>query len=211
MLKNLNEGDTFPDYELPDENGVMHRLSELQGGNPLVLQLGRGEHCPRERQHHRELLKFHEWCGVLESELVTILPNDLHDVLKLKMTTGAHWTFLADRDLKLRSELGIEEYVDDHHTASVPHTVVLAPGLEIFKVYVGFWFFGRPSVYDLWTDLRELRREHDYNFDPLAPGVREEWERRHPERTAARAKKAKASAPKRRAAKRPVAAGRSRR
>ena len=134
MLKNLTVGDTFPDYELPDENGVIHRLSELQGGKPLVLQLGRGEHCPRERQHHRELLRFHEWCGVLESELVTIVPNDLHDVLKLKMTTGAHWTFLADRDLKVRSELGIEEYVDDHHTASVPHTVVLAPGLVIFKV-----------------------------------------------------------------------------
>ena len=73
----------------------------------------------------------------------------------------------------------------------------------------GFWFFGRPSVYDLWSDLRELRREHDYNFDPLAPGVREEWERRHPERMAARTRKAKASAPKRRAAKRSVAAGRS--
>lgn len=186
MLKNLREGDVFPDFELPDEQGVMHRLSDLQGSNPLVLQLGRGEHCPRERQHHRELLKFHEWCGVLESELVTILPNNLHDTLKLKMTTGAHWTFLADVDLQVREQLGIEEYVDDHHAASVPHTVVLAPGLKIFKVYVGFWFWGRPSIYDLWSDLRELRREYDYNFDPLAPGVREEWEARHPERMAAR-------------------------
>jgi hypothetical protein len=147
-----------------------------------VVQLGRGEHCPRERQHHRELLKFHEWCGVLESELVTIVPNDLHETLKLKMTTGAHWTFLADVDLEVRSKLGIEEYVDDHHTASVPHTVVLAPDLEIFKVYCGFWFFGRPSIYDLWADLRDLRKKFDYNFDPLAPGVREEWERRHPDR-----------------------------
>jgi len=201
MLKNLQEGDTFPDYELPDENGKLHKLSELQGANPLVLQLGRGEHCPRERQHHRELLKFHEWCALLESELVTILPNDLHDVLKLKMTTGAHWTFLADRDLKVRSELGIEEYVDDHHTASVPHTVVLAPGLEIFKVYVGFWFFGRPSIYDLWNDMRELRMKTEYNFDPLAPGVREEWEARHPERMTARRPPARRQAAKPRRAR----------
>lgn len=186
MLKNLREGDVFPDFELPDEQGVMHRLSELQGPNPMVLQLGRGEHCPRERQHHRELLKLHEWCATAVTELVTILPNNLHDTLKLKMTTGAHWTFLADVDLQVREQLGIEEYVDDHHTASVPHTVVLAPGLVIFKVYVGFWFWGRPSIYDLWSDLRELRREYDYNFDPLAPGVREEWEARHPERMAAR-------------------------
>jgi peroxiredoxin len=186
MLKNLREGDVFPDFELPDEQGVMHRLSDLQGSNPMVLQLGRGEHCPRERQHHRELLKLHEWCATAVTELVTILPNNLHDTLKLKMTTGAHWTFLADVDLKVREQLGIEEYVDDHHTASVPHTVVLAPGLVIFKVYVGFWFWGRPSIYDLWSDLRELRREYDYNFDPLAPGVREEWEARHPERMTAR-------------------------
>jgi peroxiredoxin len=182
MLKNLREGDTFPDFELADENRVKHKLSEIQGANPLVVQLGRGEHCPRERQHHRELLKFHEWCGVLESELVTILPNDLHETLKLKMTTGAHWTFLADVDLEVRSKLGIEEYVDDHHTASVPHTVILGPNLEIFKIYCGFWFYGRPSVYDLWADLRELRMKFDYNFDPLAPGVREEWERRRAER-----------------------------
>jgi peroxiredoxin len=178
MLKGLKEGDTFPDFELPDENGVTHKLSELQGSNPMVVQLGRGEHCPRERQHHRELLKFHEWCGTLEGELVTILPNNLHDTLKLKMTTGAHWTFLADIDLKVREELGIEEYVDDHHTASVPHTVVLGPNLLIEKVYVGFWFWGRPSIYDLWADLREVRRKHEYNFDPLAPGVREEWKAR---------------------------------
>ncbi len=149
MLKNLREGDTFPDFELPDENGVRHKLSEIQGANPLVVQLGRGEHCPRERQHHRELLKFHEWCGVLESELVTVVPNDLHETLKLKMT------------------------------------VILGPNLEIFKIYCGFWFYGRPSVYDLWADLRELRMKFDYNFDPLAPGVREEWERRRAERAQA--------------------------
>jgi peroxiredoxin len=192
MLKNLQPGDTFPDFELPDENGTPHKLSDLQGANPMVLQLGRGEHCPRERQHHRELLKFHEWCGVLESELVTIVPNNLHDTLKLKMTTGAHWTFLADQDLEVRRTLGIEEYVDDHHAASVPHTVVLGPNLEIFKIYVGFWFFGRPSIYDLWVDMRELRMKFDYNFDPLAPGVREEWEAKHPDRIPAAMRKAPA-------------------
>jgi peroxiredoxin len=203
MLKNLQPGDTFPDFELPDENGTIHKLSDLQGANPMVLQLGRGEHCPRERQHHRELLKFHEWCGTLEGELVTIVPNNLHDTLKLKMTTGAHWTFLADQDLEVRSTLGIEEYVDDHHTASVPHTVLLGPDLEIFKIYVGFWFWGRPSIYDLWADLRELRIKFDYNFDPLAPGVREEWESKHPERIPPAMRTAQ---PRRRRSRQPVKA-----
>ena len=43
---------------------------------------------------------------------------------------------------------------------------------------------GRPSVYDLWADMRDVRMRHDYNFDPLAPGVREEWEAKHPGRVA---------------------------
>ena len=185
MLKDLGPGDTFPDFELPDENGTMRRLSDLQGKNPLVLQLGRGEHCPRERQHHRELLKFHEWCALLESDLVTIVPNDLHETLKLKMTTGAHWTFLADSEYEVQTTLGIREYPDNHHPASVPHTVVLGPDLEIFNVYVGFWFAGRPSIYDLWSDIRELRMKFDYNFDPLVPEARAKWYELHPDRVPA--------------------------
>jgi peroxiredoxin len=192
MLKDIKPGDVFPDFELPDENGILHKLSDLQGANPMVVLLGRGEHCPRERQHQREMLKFHEWCATLEGELVTIVPNNLHDTLKLRMSTGAHWTYLADADLEVQRTLGIEEYVDTHHTATVPHTVVLAPGLLVEKVYVGFWFWGRPTPYDLWADLRAVREKHDWNFDPTTTEVRKEYERRRPqlaERSRARAAK----------------------
>ena len=88
MSENLDTGTTIPDFVLPDENGQMHRLSELQGDNALVLHLSRGEHCPRERMHHRELLRFHEWCSVAFTELVTIMPNDQHVVYKLKISTA---------------------------------------------------------------------------------------------------------------------------
>ena len=60
MSKNLEPGATSsPTSSLPDENGDVHRLSELQGDDALVLMLGRGEHCPRERQHQREMVEFH--------------------------------------------------------------------------------------------------------------------------------------------------------
>jgi peroxiredoxin len=179
MLKDLRPGDTFPDFELPDETGAPRRLSELQGKNPMVLLLARGEHCPRERQHQRELLRFHEWCATALTELVTIVPNDLHTTRKLRTSTGAHWTYLADVDLEVQRTLGIEEYTDTRHTATVPHTVVLAPGLVIEKVYVGFWFWGRPSPYDLWADLRQLRARVNEDFDPTLPEARARWEERH--------------------------------
>ena len=177
MLKDLEHGDVFPDVELPDETGAMHKLSELQGDNCLVLMLGRGEHCPRERQHQKLMVPFHEMCPVAFTELVTILPNDLHDVFKLKISTGARWTFLADTDLEVQRHFDINEYTDPHHDyAAVPHTLILSPELVIEKVYVGYWFWGRPSIYRLWEDVGEVFRRTKADFDPTLPEARAAWE-----------------------------------
>ncbi len=165
-MSKIKVGDTLPDFELPDENGDMHRLSELQGDDVMVLMLGRGEHCPRERQHQREMLRFYEWCAVAFTSLVTVLPNDLHDTYKMKIATGAYWPFLADEELAVQRTLDIREYTDPHHDATVPHTLVLAPGLVIDKVHVGYWFWGRPTIYQLWEDLQDLFRRTKADFDP---------------------------------------------
>jgi peroxiredoxin len=176
MRADIIPGAVFPDIELPDENGVRHRLSELQGEiNTMVLHLSRGEHCPRERQQHRELLKFWEWCQVGFCDLVSILPNDQHETYKLKISTGATWPFLADEDFELQTALDIREYTDTHHQATVPHTLVLGPGLVIDKIYNGYWFWGRPSIQDLWADLRDLSMRIRPDYDPLVPGLRDAW------------------------------------
>ena len=177
MSRNLQPGMTLPDFELPDENGALHRLSERQGDNCLVLMLGRGEHCPRERQHQKEMVKFHEWCPVAFTEMVTVLPNDLHDTFKMRIATGAHWTFLADTDLEVQRALDINEYTDTHHDyATVPHTVILSPGLVVEKVYVGYWFWGRPSIQQLWADLQEIHMRIKADYDPTTPEARAAWE-----------------------------------
>ena len=72
MATKLKPGMTVPDFELPDENGELHKLSELQGEDPMILMLGRGEHCPRERQHQKELIKLYEWCAVGFANILTI-------------------------------------------------------------------------------------------------------------------------------------------
>jgi peroxiredoxin len=172
MAESLKVGATFPDFELPDENGELMRLSELQGDDVMVLMLGRGEHCPRERQHLREMLRFHEWAAVAFTQLVTVLPNSLHDTYKMKISTGARWTFLADAELELQTALDIREYTDPHHDATVPHTILLSPGLKIEKIYVGYWFWGRPSPYRLWDDLGDLLARIKPDFDPLTAEAR---------------------------------------
>jgi peroxiredoxin len=174
-MSKIKIGAQLPDFELPDEDGAVHRLSELQGDDLLVLMLGRGEHCPRERQHQREMLKFYEWCSVAFTQLVTVLPNELHDVYKLKLSTGAHWTFLADSELEVQTTLDIMEYTDPIHDATVPHTLLLSPGLTIEKSYVGYWFWGRPSPYALWDDLREISERLKPDFDPTTARAKSAW------------------------------------
>jgi peroxiredoxin len=178
MSRNLEIGTTIPDAELHDENGVLHRLGELQGDDVLVLHLSRGEHCPRERMFHRELLPFYEWCQVSFTQLVTVMPNDAHDVYRLRLSTGATWPFLSDTDLQLQRHFDINEYTDVHHDyAAVPHTLILSPGLTIERVYVGYWYWGRPTIHQLWADLGEVFARVKEDFDPTAPAARRAWER----------------------------------
>jgi len=175
MSKGLTPGSVLPDFTLPDENGAMHRLSQLQGDDSMILMLGRGEHCPRERQHQREMVRFHQWCPVAFTQLVTILPNDLDDVYKMRISTGAHWPYLGDVDLEVQRAFEIEEYTDPHHHATVPHTLVVKPGLVVDKVYVGFWFWGRPSPFQLWEDMQDLLRRTKDDFDPTTEQARSAW------------------------------------
>jgi peroxiredoxin len=194
MSVNLEPGMTFPDFELPDDTGTLRRLSDIQGDAAMVVMLGRGEHCPRERQHQFEMLKFQQWAPVAFTELVTILPNDLHDTNKMRIATGAHWTYLADVDLEVQRHFEIDEYTDTHHAATVPHTVILAPGLVIDRVYVGYWFWGRPSPYQLWQDLQDLFRRTKADFDPTTAEARAAWAAANRPAPAAKRRRATAKA-----------------
>ena len=53
---------------------------------------------------------------------------------------------------------------------------MLSPGLKIEKVYVGYWFWGRPSPYQLWEDLQELSMRIKADFDPTTAAAKRAWE-----------------------------------
>jgi hypothetical protein len=55
--------------------------------------------------------------------------------------------------------------------------VILSPGRRIETVYVGYWFWGRPSIYQLWADLQEIHMSIKPDFDPTTPAARAAWER----------------------------------
>ena len=44
MRSDIAPGGTFPDYELPDHENRPRKLSEIQGDDPLILTLARGNY-----------------------------------------------------------------------------------------------------------------------------------------------------------------------
>src|ERR1700685_816644 len=45
----------------------------------------------------------------------------------------------------VQRDLDIVEYTDAQHNPMIPHTLVLEPGLVIYSVYNGYWYWGRPA------------------------------------------------------------------
>jgi peroxiredoxin len=176
MRADIVPGATFPDFELSDHTGTRRKLSELQGNNPMVLVLSRGGYCPKDRRQHDGLLQLHREIEVGYCKLVTLSTDNLLDTNEFRSGMGAHWPFLSDPGRKVQKELDIAEYTDPHHDPMVPHTVVLEPGLVVFKIYNGYWFFGRPTIDELRLDLRAVTAKIRPDWDLSAPGLRERYE-----------------------------------
>jgi hypothetical protein len=90
---------------------------------------------------------------------------------------GATWPFLSDPGRVIQKDLDIKEFTDEPHDPMIPHTFVLEPGLKIFKVYNGYWYWGRPTMAELHVDLRALFQKIRPDFDLASPGLKEAWER----------------------------------
>ncbi|MFJ9250600.1 peroxiredoxin family protein [Streptomyces sp. NPDC101776] len=177
MRSDIVPGGVFPDFALPDHTGTVRKLSELQGRDPLVLTLARGHYCPKEHQQHLELAEvLQPKAAVAYTQMATISTDEHHTLQEFRLSVKAQWTFLSDPGRIVQRELDIQEYTDPEHDPMIPHTLVLKPGLVVHSVYNGYWFWGRPSAYDLWRDLREATRETRSDWDLARPGLREAWD-----------------------------------
>ncbi|QIG42045.1 redoxin domain-containing protein [Nocardioides anomalus] len=176
MQPGLNPGDTFPDFQLPDQTRKTRRLSEIQGDDPMILTLARGAYCPKEHQQHLELAAFYPKIAVAYTKVATITPDPPRGAQEFHDAVGAQWPFLSDVRRTVAQGLGIEEYTDPSHQPMIPHTLVLAPRLVVHSVYNGYWFWGRPSTDDLWRDLRYITRQIRPDWDITTPGLRQRWD-----------------------------------
>jgi len=122
-----------------------------------------------------ELAAFYPKISVAYTQVATIATDDHHNAAGIPCVSRSEWTFLSDPDRTIQKDLDIQEYTDPEHNPMIPHTLVLKPGLVIFSIYNGYWFWGRPSVIDLWHDLRAVTSEIRPDWDLSTPGLREAW------------------------------------
>ena len=108
---------------------VLYWTEQSRKASPTVLELA--AHYPK--------------IAVAYTQIATIATDDHHTLQEFRASTGAGRTVQKDLDIK--------EYTDPEHDPMIPHTFVLKPGLVIHSIYNGYWFWGRPSFYDLWHDL----------------------------------------------------------
>ena len=59
----------------------------------------------------------------------------------------------------------------------IPHVIALEPGLVIFKIYNGYWFFGRPTIEEVRQDLRAVWKKCRPDWDITRPELKAAWER----------------------------------
>ena len=83
MRSDIRPGGIFPDYSLPDHTNTVRKLSELQGDDPLVLTLARGNYCPKEHQQHLELAANYPKVAVAYTQIVTISTDDHHTTARV--------------------------------------------------------------------------------------------------------------------------------
>ena len=109
-MQALVPGNVLPDYQLPDHTGILRRLSELQGDDPLILTLARGHYCPKEHQQHLDLAAFYSKIAVAYTQIATISTDDHNTLQEFRPSVGAQWTFLSDPERTVQKDLDIVEY-----------------------------------------------------------------------------------------------------
>jgi peroxiredoxin len=181
MRSDMVPGAVFSDYELSDHTAKHRKLTELQAEQPMVLVLSRGSFCPKDRRQAEGLLQLHREMEVGYCRLVTISTDNLTQTNENRNGIGAHWPFLSDPRRIVQKDLDIAEYTDPINNPMIPHVIVLEPGLVIYKIYEGYWFFGRPTMEELRLDLRAVSKKCRPDWDITAPELKAAWQQGHKE------------------------------
>jgi peroxiredoxin len=152
----LKAGDPLPDLELPDHTGRTRLLSEIAGGDPLVVVFFRGWWCPKEQRYFRELVTLQDEIEVGYARLVAVSVDAPEVQSAFRAGLGARFAFLSDAERTYRDRLGLHETTDTVHHPYQPAQLALYPDLRVHSAYNGYWYWGRATMEELRRDLRAI-------------------------------------------------------
>jgi len=162
----LAPGATFPDLELPDHTGRSSRLSEIAGGDPLVLLTSRGWWCPKEQRYMRGLVELQDEFEVAYARIAVVSTDPPEVQAAFRAGLAARFAFLSDAERRYLDELGLREATDTVHHPYRPAGFTLFPDLTIHAAYNGYWFWGRPTHEELRQDMRAITRAIRPDWEP---------------------------------------------
>lgn len=167
--RHLKPGDRFPDLVLPDPDSHSRRLSDLAGGDPLLLHTYRGWWCPKEREFLRQLVTLQEQAEVAYTRFVSLSTDPPEVNAGFRAGLDARWPFLSDPDRAALHLLGLRETTDTVHDPYLPTVWLLAPDLTVHRWWLGYWYWARPTLGELHVGLREITAALRPDRDPPIP------------------------------------------
>jgi peroxiredoxin len=149
----------------PTKTGRLRRLSDVAGGDPLVLFTSRGWFCSKEQRYFRNLVELQDEFEVAYARIAVVSVDPPGEQAAFRAGLGARFVFLSDAERRYIDELGLRETTDTVHHPYRPAPFSLFPDLTILAAYNGYWFWGRPTHEELRHDMRVITR-----------GIRPDWD-----------------------------------
>ncbi len=139
----LGEGDTFPEFVLPDVEGGFTRSSELLKPGPLVISFYRGQWCPFCSAAVEAMSAATPAITAAGATVIGVSPELGHLSFAESRKHGLNFRMLSDLDNGLALQCGLvfrltDDIIQDYR----------AHGLDLPKVYGnGSWFLPIPASY----------------------------------------------------------------
>jgi thioredoxin-dependent peroxiredoxin len=102
----MNEGDSAPDFELPDQDGETVRLSDLRGQSVVLYFYPKADTpgCTTQACGVRDHLPDYEGAGAV---VMGISPDPVMKVKRFHDKQGLNFTLLADEDHAVAEAYGV--------------------------------------------------------------------------------------------------------
>ena len=115
----------------------------------------------------RLLTELDQELAVAYAKVVAISVDSVEVNAAFRAGLGAKFPILSDSERVYQSELGLLEPTDTRHQPYLPFDFVLYPDLTIFKIYNGYYFWGRATLEELRHDFRQISSEIRRDWDPF--------------------------------------------